>query len=115
MGKDSGTGNPVHAVPALASFVFLAASAVVLLLGAFVAWLAELLGSCMLAMACVGGALLLSAVVVYFTAVRGAMNYLRDRMETVYDVARLTREAYEWVLDKYRFVRLLLELLRGGK
>lgn len=111
MERAGGTEKPVHVIPALVSFVFASAAAIVLFIAAGVVCLAEALDSALWAMLIVGAFMLLLSGVIYFVFVRSAMARVRERIETVYDVARSTREAYEWVIDKYRFVRLLLALL----
>lgn len=111
MEHSGGAERSAHVIPALVSFVFASAAAIVLFISAGVVWLSEALDSAIWAMVIVGAFMALLSGAVYFVFVRTAMARVRERIETVYDVARSTREAYEWVLGKYRFVRLLLALL----
>lgn len=47
------------------------------------------------------------AAVVYLLAVRSALNYIRDRIETVYEVASRIKEGYDWLSDKFSFLSFL--------
>ena len=61
-----------------------AAIAIILFIDAFVMWLASLTGSVAVAALITGGFFAVIAAVVYLLAVRSALNYIRDRIETVY-------------------------------
>ena len=70
---------------ALVFFLVMALSAYVLLVTALVFWLAELLGS------------LLIALLTYQLAVRDAFARLRERWEVVYEVMRTVHDGYRRV------------------
>ena len=54
-----------------------------------------------------GGFFAVIAAVVYLLAVRSALNYIRDRIETVYEVASRIKEGYDWLSDKFSFLSFL--------
>ena len=99
-------------VPALLLFALTATIALLLLIAALVLGLAELLGSLIGAAALVGGVFAAGAAGIYFLAIRGPLEQLRARIETVYDVARLVKQAYDWVADKFGFLIRLRDQLR---
>jgi len=86
-------------------FIIAAAAAVVLLITALVIWLAELLDSGALAAVIVGAVFALAAWIIYSVSVRRSIQYINDRMETVYEVAYAVRNWYKLVT---RFLRSLL-------
>ncbi len=92
---------------ALVAFLMMVTTGAVLLLVALVIWVAELLGSLMLATLVVGGVSMLAAALIYVAALRRGLRTLRERVETVYDVAQSLREAYRWVIDKFHWLLLL--------
>ena len=89
----SPTGN---IVTSLIFFGVTAAIAIILFIDAFVMWLASLTGF-----------FAVIAAVVYLLAVRSALNYIRDRIETVYEVASRIKEGYDWLSDKFSFLSFL--------
>lgn len=93
---------------ALALFALTALTSIFMILTATLVWLSELTGS-MIASAMIAGIFFaILASVIYLISLRPAFERLRDRMETVYDVARLAKEGYEWATGK------LLLLARAG-
>ena len=92
----SPTGN---IVTSLIFFGVTAAIAIILFIDAFVMWLASLTGSVAVAALITGGFFAVIAAVVYLLAVRSALNYVRDRIETVYEVASRIKEGYDWLSD----------------
>lgn len=87
--------------------------AVVLLIVALVIGVSEWLGAFVWAALLVGGLFLLLAAAIWFLAIRGPMQQIKARIDTVYDVARLFKLAYDWIAGKLEFfVRLKNELFR---
>ena len=98
----SPTGN---IVTSLIFFGVTAAIAIILFIDAFVMWLASLTGSVAVAALITGGFFAVIAAVVYLLAVRSALNYVRDRIET--EVASRIKEGYDWLSDKFSFLSFL--------
>lgn len=82
---------------ALVFFLVMALSAYVLLMTAFVRWLADLLGSLPQAAAIVGGFTLLIALLTYLLSVRDAIARLHERWTVVYEVLRSFHNGYRRV------------------
>lgn len=101
-----------NTVPAILLFAMLAATAVVMLFASLAIWLSEIIGSSIIATASLGGFLALLAAAVYLIWLRPAFEKWSERLETVYSVARATSQAYDWILDKIRFLSLLLAVIR---
>lgn len=78
--------------------------AAALFIWAFVMWLASLTGSVAIAALITACFFALLAAAVYLLAVRTAVAVLRDRLETVYDVATRVRDGYQWLADKFSFL-----------
>ena len=76
------------------SFIATAIIAFVLLVVALVVWLAEMLHSASIAALIIGGGFLALALIIYLTRARKAIDYLHNRLETVYDVAYAARRGY---------------------
>jgi len=91
-------------VAPLAFFGFTALIAIVLLIWAFVMWLASLTGSVAIAALATGGVFAIVAVLIYLLSVRGALADIRDRLDTIYDVAARVRDGYNWISDKFSFL-----------
>lgn len=84
-----------HSVMApLIYFAAAAFAAATLLIATLIAWLAQMLGSVTGAMLIVGGFFLFVAWLIYVLAVRRSIDYIRDRLDTIYDVAFAARNAY---------------------
>ena len=98
------TGN---IVASLVFFGVTAAIAIILFIDAFVMWLASLTGSVAVAALITGGFFAVLAAVVYLLSVRSAVKYVRDRIETVYEVASRVKEGYDWLSDKFSFLTFL--------
>ena len=108
--KSGGHGS--HIVPAVLFFVLFAAAAVMLLFAAAAMLLAEWFDSEIIAAAVLGGVLLLLAWGIYMIWIRRAVENISQRLETVYSVATTAGEAFGWVREKIRFLRLLLAVVR---
>ena len=98
------TGN---IVASLVFFGVTAAIAIILFIDAFVMWLASLTGSVAVAALITGGFFAVLATVVYLLSVRSAVKYVRDRIDTVYEVASRVKEGYDWLSDKFSFLSFL--------
>lgn len=94
-------------VASLICFGVTAAIAIILFIGAFVMWLASLTGSVAVAALITAGFFALLSFTIYLLAVRTAMEHLRDRLDTVYEVASRIKEAYDWLSDKFSFLSFL--------
>lgn len=68
--------------------------AFVLLVVALVVWLAEMLKSASIAALLVGGLFLAVALFIYLITARKSIEYLHNRLETIYDVAYAARRGY---------------------
>lgn len=88
--------------------------AILLFLTALVVWLSSLTGSFIIATLILGGLFALLAMGFYLLSIREAVEQLRARAETVYEVARLARSGYEWVSDKVATLIGIYRLLRRG-
>ena len=83
--------------------VFFALTAVIaagMLLTALLLWLAEIVGSVALACIMVGGLFALVALILYFASVRRTAARFREHLDTVYEVSRLAKSGYEWILRR---------------
>lgn len=95
-------------VASAAFFILSALIAIYLLLSAAVVGLAEALDSFIFSALIIGGFFAIAAVVIYLVSIREAINRMRERIETVYEVARIAKEGYDWIADKFSlFLRLL--------
>lgn len=75
-------------------FVSTVLIAFVLLVVALVVWIAEVIESGFLAALIVGGLFLALSLLIYLTTARRAIEYLQNRLETIYDVAYAARRGY---------------------
>ena len=91
-------------------FVASAAAAAILLLAAIVAGITEIVGSTTWATLIVGGFFLFIAWLTYVLAVRRVIDDIRDRLDTIYDVANAARNAYRMAMHLTRNV--LDEIMR---
>lgn len=75
-------------------FITTAIIAFVLLVVSLVIWVAEMIKSGSIAALIVGGLFLVVSLLIYMTAARKSMDYLRDRLDTIYDVAYAAQRGY---------------------
>ena len=88
-----------HSFLAALIIVALAAPAAALLLVvAVVVWLAELMGSLIYPCLLVGAFLAILALIIYKVSLRDALREMHERMGVVYEVTKLLREGFEWVM-----------------
>ena len=93
-------------------FGMFSVTSVLLLFAAAAMLLAEWFDSAVVAAAVLGGVLALLAWGMYMIWLRPAADRLAQRLETVYSVALITGQAYDWVKSKIRFLTLLLAVIR---
>ncbi len=79
-----------------------------LLVSALVVWLAEYFGSPAIPSLLVGIFMAIIALVVYLVALRDVTERLNEWTHTIYDVSRMIRDGYDWV------IALLRGATRGG-
>ena len=91
-------------------FLAAAALATLLLLTSAVVALALALGSYIWSTLALGGLFTIAAAVIYLLFVRKALASLHEQAATIYEVARLAKNAYEWVADKVRWFRAIWNL-----
>ncbi len=88
-------------------FVTAAGIAVLLLLVSAVVWLSALLDSFIFSTLILGGVFTLVATAIYFLSMRKSLAHIREQAETIYEVARLAKNAYEWLAEKLRWIRAI--------
>lgn len=96
-----------HLVVSLLLFLAAAGIALLLLLTAAVVWLSEVLDSLIGSALLLGALFAVAAAAIYWIWVRKPLAHLRDRAETIYEVARIAKNAYDWVTDKLHWFRTL--------
>lgn len=109
MGMDNRKTSGGSFVAALVFFVMAATIAIFLLLTALVLWLSMLTGSFIAASLIVAGFFAVIAAVIYLLSIREGVERIRDRLETVFDVAHAAKEGYEWITDKFLLFMQLRE------
>jgi hypothetical protein len=84
--------------------------AIILLVAALIMWLSELIGSATFSTLIVGGLFTFVAWLIYVLSIKRCIDYIRDRLDTIYDVAFAVRNGYNVAL---RFFNSFLgEILR---
>ena len=99
-------------VSAVLRFGTTVAIALLRLLTALVVWLSELTGSFIASALSLGGFFAVVAALIYLVSIREAVERIRARAETVYEVARIARSGYEWVTEKIALLVRLNDALR---
>ncbi|WP_418983111.1 hypothetical protein [Alistipes sp.] len=97
----------------LTSLLFFALSAtfaLLLLLAALLVWLSDVTGSFILSASILAVFFALVSWAIYRFAIHRALDQIRTQAATVYEVARLAKAGYEWVVDKIRFFKALHQL-----
>lgn len=89
-----------HLVGSFTIFFILALLASTTLLAAGVVWLSDLLGSTLAALALVGSIAALLAATIYFASLRHSIRQMRERMESLSEVAHLANIGYRWVIKR---------------
>lgn len=80
--------------------------AVVLGVVALVIWIAEILNSGLFASLIVGVFFLLLATIIYWWSARRSIEYIRYRLDTIYDVAHSAQRGYQKIIN---IIRLFIE------
>lgn len=87
---------PVGSVLApLLYFTITTIMAIILLVTALVMWIAEMTGSATLSTLIVGAGFVFVAWLIYVLSIRRCIAYIRERLDTVYDVAFSIRNGYK--------------------
>ena len=87
---------PVGSVLApLLYFTITTIMAIILLVTALVMWIAEMTGSATLSTLIVGAGFVFVAWLIYVLSIRRCVAYIRERLDTVYDVAFSIRNGYK--------------------
>ncbi len=94
--RDSSSSNR-HFGSALILFALSALIALLLMVVAFVVWLAEMMSSMTGALLLTGGVFALIAAVVYLFSLHEAFRQVASRLDTIYDVARAVQWGYRLV------------------
>ncbi len=78
-------------------FILLSLLASVTLFAAFIWFLAELLGSAVVALLIVGGVAAVGAIISYYVKVRPELRQFRHEISVIYEVTSLFHALYRWV------------------
>lgn len=79
----------------LLSFAVVIMVVVLLLMTSLAIWLTELIGSASLATLCLAGVFILIAWMIYIVWTRPVVDYINEKLDTIYDVAFAARNGYE--------------------
>lgn len=93
--------NKLQSRSVLAPLVFFAvatAMALIMMIATLVMWLTELIGSATWATLIVGGFFTFVAWLIYVLSVKQSILYVKDRLDTIYDVAFAVRNGYKVAL-----------------
>ena len=82
---------------ALIIVVLAALAAALLLVVALLVWLAELMGSILYPALLLSLFFALLAFIIYKVSLRGAISEIRERLDIIYEVAKVIREGVAWV------------------
>ncbi len=103
MQRDNRSGGGRFVV-SLIFFLLSAVMAILLLVTATIVWLSALIGSFTLSALIVGICFVILTMLIYMLSIRRYVEEIRAEVETIYDVARLAQQGYEWVSDKLEFI-----------
>lgn len=101
-------------IASLLLFVVTAGIAVLLLLVSAVVWLSVVMDSFILSTLIFGGIFAAIAAIIYFLFMRKALSRIREQVETIYGVARIAQDVYEWVSVKFCWVGALWNMFRAN-
>ena len=107
---DDNTLTPGPVLTPLLCFVLTSIMAIILLVAALIMWLGELIGSATFSTLIVGGLFTFVAWLIYVLSIKRCIEYVRDRLDTIYDVAFAVRNGYNVALRF--FSSFLGEILR---
>ena len=102
--------TPGPVLTPLLCFVLTSIMAIILLVAALIMWLSELIGSVTYSTLIIGGLFTFVAWLIYVLSIKRCIEYVRDRLDTVYDVAYSIRNGYNVALRF--FSSFLGEILR---
>lgn len=87
-----------HLLGSITIFIVLAFIASTTLFIALILWLAELVGSLIVAMTLVGCFTLLLSLFVYFVSVRPSVKLIEQQVQKIYEVSEALHQGYLWVV-----------------
>jgi hypothetical protein len=90
--------TPGPVLTPLLCFVLTSIMAIILLVAALIMWLSELIGSATFSTLIVGGLFTFVAWLIYVLSIKRCIEYVRDRLDTIYDVAFAVRNGYNVAL-----------------
>ena len=102
--------TPGTVLTPLLCFVLTSIMAIILLVAALIMWFSELIGSATYSTLIIGGLFTFVAWLIYVLSIKRCIEYVRDRLDTVYDVAYSIRNGYNVALRF--FSSFLGEILR---
>lgn len=102
--------TPGPVLTPLLCFVLTSIMAIILLVAALIMWFSELIGSATYSTLIIGGLFTFVAWLIYVLSIKRCIEYVRDRLDTVYDVAYSIRNGYNVALRF--FSSFLGEILR---
>lgn len=100
-------------VVSLICFSLSAVMAILLLVTAAIVWLSAHIGSFTLSALIVGIGFVILTISIYMLSIRRSVEEIRGQVETIYDVAQLVKQGYEWVSDKLDFFIQIRNSLRS--
>ena len=107
---DDNKPTPGPVLAPIIFFVLTSVMAIILLVAALIMWLSELIGSATSSTLIVGGLFTFVAWLIYVLSIKRCIDYIRDRLDTIYDVALSIRNGYNVALRF--FSSFLGEILR---
>lgn len=107
---DDNKPTPGPVLAPIIFFVLTSVMAIILLVAALIMWLSELIGSATFSTLIVGGLFTFVAWLIYVLSIKRCIDYIRDRLDTIYDVALSIRNGYNVALRF--FSSFLGEILR---
>ncbi|MBE6182490.1 MAG: hypothetical protein E7148_07335 [Rikenellaceae bacterium] len=87
--------------------------AILLLVTATIIWLSAHIGSFTLSALIVGIGFVILTVSIYILSIRRSVEEMREQVKTIYDVAQLVKQGYEWVSGKLDFFIQIRNSLRN--
>ena len=102
--------TPGPVLTPLLCFVLTSIMAIILLVAALIMWFSELIGSATYSTLIIGGLFTFVAWLIYVLSIKRCIEYVRDRLDTVYDVAYSIRNGY--IVALRFFSSFLGEILR---
>ncbi|MBE6213522.1 MAG: hypothetical protein E7131_02445 [Rikenellaceae bacterium] len=91
---DNFNPQPRKVLMPIVLFVTTIVIALIMLVVALVVWVAELVQSGSIAALIVGGMFMFFSLIIYLITARKSIEYLQNRLETIYDVAYAARRGY---------------------